>query len=457
MRSASLALALCPFALACSFDATGDSTPTQASGDPGTSTTTATTTTTTTSGTTTAGPTTPTTTGDPDETTTTTTSPTLTTAMDTSTGTTDPIDPTTSTASSSEESSSSSGPPPAMCGDNNLDDGEECDDGNDVDTDACTNICQHAECGDGLVEAGVDECDDGNMDEFDGCTAACKAPTCSDAAHNGGESDVDCGGSCKDCDIGQMCNGSGDCEYKCDGVCLGPANCAQIDMAGQPSGTYDIDPDGMGPGQPFAVWCEQVQFDGGWTLVLKADGSKTSFAYTDAKWGEAAAWMPDPDLSRDETKLLSYSTVAVKEVLVGMEAPVQNMGNLTLTYIRLDIPDAASLHAAIEPDMFQATTNPEAEWRALVPMASLQSSCKRQGLNPRSDNAMPQNFARVRIGIIANEGGTCDSHNSWIGVGGGTLGPNCNVQSTATTGNRAGCQADMGDKDTKGFAVVYVR
>ena len=43
------------------------------------------------------------------------------------------------------------------CGDGRLDGGEECDDGNDADTDACLTSCRWASCGDGHVRAGVED------------------------------------------------------------------------------------------------------------------------------------------------------------------------------------------------------------------------------------------------------------------------------------------------------------
>ncbi|MCA9717482.1 MAG: DUF4215 domain-containing protein, partial [Myxococcales bacterium] len=53
------------------------------------------------------------------------------------------------------------------------DEGEECDDGNDVDDDECSNACiVNAVCGDGVME-GAEECDDGNEIEDDGCTSEC--------------------------------------------------------------------------------------------------------------------------------------------------------------------------------------------------------------------------------------------------------------------------------------------
>ena len=59
------------------------------------------------------------------------------------------------------------------CGNTMVDPGEECDDGNDVATDACNNSCGVAMgCGNGIVEAGED-CDDDNLASGDGCSATC--------------------------------------------------------------------------------------------------------------------------------------------------------------------------------------------------------------------------------------------------------------------------------------------
>ncbi|MEM9461307.1 MAG: DUF4215 domain-containing protein [Myxococcota bacterium] len=63
-----------------------------------------------------------------------------------------------------------------MCGDGYLVVGEECDDGNDIGTDACTPSCALPACGDGFLNAEGEECDDGNDDEFDECTTACTEP-----------------------------------------------------------------------------------------------------------------------------------------------------------------------------------------------------------------------------------------------------------------------------------------
>ena len=59
------------------------------------------------------------------------------------------------------------------CGNKRIDPGEECDDGNVDDTDACVRTCKWNICGDSAVRAGVEECDDGNLRNNDECSAKC--------------------------------------------------------------------------------------------------------------------------------------------------------------------------------------------------------------------------------------------------------------------------------------------
>ena len=120
--------------------------------------------------------------------------------------------------STTGDATSGAPPKPIVCGDGVLDDGEQCDDGNDVADDGCTPLCTLPACGDGVAQpgeqcdAGADNgpgkaclgncetnvcgdgdqgpgegCDDGNLDDGDACTAACALATCGDGEVNQGE------------------------------------------------------------------------------------------------------------------------------------------------------------------------------------------------------------------------------------------------------------------------------
>ena len=77
-------------------------------------------------------------------------------------------------------------PPPGPtgeCGNGEVEPGEQCDDGNQVSGDGCTEFCQIEEppavCGDGVL-GGDEECDDGNTVPGDGCDAECLHEACGD-------------------------------------------------------------------------------------------------------------------------------------------------------------------------------------------------------------------------------------------------------------------------------------
>jgi cysteine-rich repeat protein len=82
------------------------------------------------------------------------------------------------------------------CGNGRIDAGEQCDDGNTVDTDACTAVCQRARCGDGAVEQGVELCDGGNI----GLSVTCDSLGFS----NGSSRQPNCNETCTGYDL-SMC------------------------------------------------------------------------------------------------------------------------------------------------------------------------------------------------------------------------------------------------------------
>src|SRR3989339_75719 len=101
------------------------------------------------------------------------------------------------------------------CGDFNVTGFEECDDGNLVNGDGCSDICLIEDydddmCGDGILFNGSEECDDGNLINFDGCSSTCDNETydnsyCGDGIWFKGY---------EECDDNNLINGDG-CSSTC--------------------------------------------------------------------------------------------------------------------------------------------------------------------------------------------------------------------------------------------------
>jgi cysteine-rich repeat protein len=63
----------------------------------------------------------------------------------------------------------------AVCGNKNLEIGEQCDDGNRINGDGCDSLCRVEFCGDRIIQKSLGEqCDDGNNKNGDGCDFKCK-------------------------------------------------------------------------------------------------------------------------------------------------------------------------------------------------------------------------------------------------------------------------------------------
>lgn len=68
-------------------------------------------------------------------------------------------DPPAETADTGEEDIFEEEETAGECGNGEVEPGEECDDGNDDDHDACTNDCEDAVCGDSILRYGYEDCD----------------------------------------------------------------------------------------------------------------------------------------------------------------------------------------------------------------------------------------------------------------------------------------------------------
>ena len=142
-------------------------------------------------------------------------------------------------------------PRDAACGNGRVEPGEDCDDGNDADCDACSNGCTPVTgCGDGVACAG-EQCDDGNADDCDGCSASCTTESglrCGDGVVNescGEICDPPTPGTCgSDCgrvpqcgdgfaDPGEQCDDGNDVD--CDGctsACVVETGCGDGAVCG---------------------------------------------------------------------------------------------------------------------------------------------------------------------------------------------------------------------------------
>jgi cysteine-rich repeat protein len=105
-----------------------------------------------------------------------------------------------------------------------------------VNTDACLNACKAAKCGDGIVQMGVEECDDGNMVNNDGCSNMCtKGPSCGTLVTtwngwsyykvtvNGTMIDANVRAACEACGLKVPCQALDGCSYN-DNICLQTTN-----------------------------------------------------------------------------------------------------------------------------------------------------------------------------------------------------------------------------------------
>lgn len=125
--------------------------------------------------------------------------------------------------------------PVDFCGDGFKQKGEDCDDGDDDNSDGCDNFCRKPRCGNNVIE-GDEECDN---PDHPGCTSTCTLPLCGNGEVDDGEAcdppnDTTCNINCElsecgngevevgeECDDGNEVDGDG-CSDSCELSCLIP-------------------------------------------------------------------------------------------------------------------------------------------------------------------------------------------------------------------------------------------
>ncbi|XP_048578356.1 uncharacterized protein LOC125560607 [Nematostella vectensis] len=153
------------------------------------------------------------------------------------------------------------------------------------------------------------------------------------------------------------------------------------------------------------VFCQMSSIcgSGGWTLVMKADGSKSTFRYDSPLWSNKLEYNPEAGLTgldHRETKLSTYWEAPFKDICIGMEVADD------LRWLNLHYP-SESLYDVIADGTFKDLSMSKADWLGLIAGSELQRNCGRNGFNNN----------RVRIGIMGNGENHCNSPDSELGFG----------------------------------------
>ena len=287
-----------------------------------------------------------------------------------------------------------------------------------------------------------------------GCTAIanCTAEVCSTATDQTcttcGSGHYIAGGACAACSAcrpGEIeeaaCGGSSDTTCAAlDCYALHVANPALGD------GIYKIDPDGLGGADPFDAYCDMTSSGGGWTLLMKVDGSLTTFTYDSPLWTNATPYQPAACALDEvsETKSAGFATMPFNAMRVGMF-------DFTDANARwLQVAQVNSSLLELFTSGYQALAEGRDAWKSLLANASLQPYCNMEGFNV--DGAY--NVA-ARIGIVSNQENDCGSPDSRIGIG--TKGDNCGQDMNHSSGDEARCNPDNGDVSIATFGYVMVR
>lgn len=129
------------------------------------------------------------------------------------------------------------------------------------------------------------------------------------------------------------------------------------------NGIYWIDPNGGSNADGYKVYCDMTTNGGGWTLVMKVDGTKTTFTYTAAYWTNTATLNPETSLgmAKTEYKGMAYSTLPYTSILMQSDTS----GTIRNVYLPWS---GASLYAKISPDTAVTETLQSASvWNNFVP------------------------------------------------------------------------------------------
>ncbi|XP_044167615.1 uncharacterized protein LOC114972694 isoform X2 [Acropora millepora] len=196
------------------------------------------------------------------------------------------------------------------------------------------------------------------------------------------------------------------------------------------------------------VYCFMGDFgcgSGGWTLVMKTDGTKNTFHYSSPFWSDREVYNlagGKTGFDKQETKLPSYWETHFSKICLGMR------NSLTTRFVVIR-RSANSLYSLIADGIYRRFPLGRNKWKYLAgPQASLQTNCNKEGFNVVGTSSQ----SKARIGIIGNQQNDCSTCDSRIGLGTGGLHDDSN-----TCGNEATRSSDNGDKHIKAMGYILVQ
>lgn len=175
------------------------------------------------------------------------------------------------------------------------------------------------------------------------------------------------------------------------------------------SGAYTL---GTAAGASYQAYCDMEDDSGGWTLVLKVDGTAkdSQFGYDSPMWTNSMTLKDDKvDASRVEAKFRSFSEVAFTQLRLVMAANQTAAMTLNAT--------GTSLSSLMRGPFVQLAPQRD-QWMSLMGLTdpkALQPSCDRSGIN----NFAADPSIRIRIGFTADSDPRCMVRDSFLGIGGG--------------------------------------
>jgi hypothetical protein len=187
------------------------------------------------------------------------------------------------------------------------------------------------------------------------------------------------------------------------------------------NGIYWIKP--TASATPFAVHCLMTEEGGGWTLIVKADGSRKTFLYDAALWTNNAVHnAPDLQLDLNEGKFASFSTVPFQSVLLAFS---DLQAGAPRRYLSVN-KSASSFQSLMQQGRSIGFDPPPAtriKWQLLLPNGVLQGTCNREAFNAHGNKNVLNNYPgiRVRFGILGSPNDGCSNYGfgplSFIGIG----------------------------------------